>query len=453
MKARMPKSGTIARAALMCGAILGGLALSPAAAQQLEGPYPCQNLEFARPSPTDPLGTLTQGQSGYFFRTDPDLNWGFFISDEVNNLIRDLTSELKARGTELVLLPIPPRGLIAQNFVDFNQDRSPILSISEGGWMFDSYIQDLRKSGAVVPNLMDALRVDPGQAPLFYFKRDVHWRPEGARFTAAQVAEELRQNGALTGLMASGFQTSVIGENQFKGVIAQAAQQHCTQNLPPERYSEYVTKPMATGVGFGNTEGAVVLVGGSFSADERLNFAGFLSQSLGLPVANHASASLREFNSIEAYLSSPEFHARPPKVLIWELQAAFDLNYARNDLRQLITATAANCQNNSIARVENASGSAGGITQLDVPSAQNVTGRDHYVQVSTSNPAMNNFVVSVAYQDGDSEWIPVERSGRFDNSGIYYISLSQETTSPVVGITLEQLSETPASTRVELCRK
>ena len=438
---------------LICGmgaACLSAMASAPATAQQFEGPYACHALEFDTVGPSDTLGALTQGLSGYFFRTDPDLNWGFFLSNEVRLLLRNLNEELALRGTKLVLLPIPPRGLVAQNFVDMNQERSPILTVAEGGWMFDTYVNDLRSSGAVVPNLMEAFRTDPAQAPQFYFKRDTHWRPEGARFAAELVANELRQLGLLRGLMASGFQTSVIGENDLKGAIAIAAQQHCTQNLPPERYTEYVTRAMNTGAATGTD---VVLVGGSFSADDRFNFAGFLSQSIGLPIENRAATSLREFNSIEAYLSSREFRLNPPQILIWEIQAALDLNHARSDIRQLITSAAGNCQLGAIAQAESVSGAVGDVIELTVSETQGVMPQEHFIHVSTSNPAMNTFVVSVTYADGDSEWIPIERSGRFENNGEYYISLSNEVNAPVTGVSLEQLSEASSSTRVELCRR
>ncbi|HSF93056.1 MAG TPA: hypothetical protein VLA51_12750, partial [Paracoccaceae bacterium] len=97
----------------------------PAMAQNFEGPYSCQRLEQDVPDPSDSLGALTQGRSGYFFRTDPDLNWGFFLANEAQQQIRSLNDALRSRGTTLVLLPVPPRGLVAQNFVELNSDRSP----------------------------------------------------------------------------------------------------------------------------------------------------------------------------------------------------------------------------------------------------------------------------------------------------------------------------------------
>ncbi len=423
----------------------------PAMAQNFEGPYSCQRLEQDVPDPSDSFGALTQGRSGYFFRTDPDLNWGFFLANEAQQQIRSLNDALRSRGTTLVLLPVPPRGLVAQNFVELNSDRSPVLSVSEGAWMYDTYIRDLRGSGAIVPNIMEALRTQPNEAPLFYFKRDMNWRPSGARFAAETVAQALRQSASFRGVISQGYQTNAIGDASIKGQMAESIQRLCDQVLPAEIYTEFQTAAMG---GLGNTTNtaAIALVGTSFSADKRFNFAGFLSQALGQPVVNYAVANTDEFTSIESFLASPAYHRNPPSVLVWELPANFDLNRAGMEMNQVVTALQGECRSTAVAQTEMAAGP-GSVIELPVTGGQNISASGHYVHINTSNPAMNNFVVSVSYQDGDAEWIPIERSGRFENSGDYYLSLSPEITAPVVKVTVDQLSEVNSTTRVEICRK
>lgn len=433
-------------------AVVAAFGGQTATAQGVEGPYACQKLEFFAPDPSDPVGPLTQGSNGFFFRTDPDLNWGFFMSDEAQQHLKTLNDGLARRGTTLVLLPVPPRGLVAQNYIDLNADRSPVLSVAEGSWMFDTMVRDLRDTGAVVPNIMNALREQPREAPQFYFRRDTAWQPNGARFAADVIARTLRDEGVLRGAVARGFQTSVIGEASLKGELAQAAQRHCDVNLPAEPYTEYTTRSTST---FGPATGGtrVVVVGDSLAADPRWNFDGFLTQSLGMEVENHAVDSDREFNAVEAYLASSDFRNNPPQILIWQLPATFDLSRRSLELRQLNDAVLGDCGNFAVARTSTNSSGFGTIVQLPLSGAQGIMPENHYLHLRMSNPAMNNFVVSVNYQDGDAEWIPVERQGRFDNPGEYFVSLSRDINSPITSIEIEQLSEASSAIEIDVCRK
>lgn len=105
--------------------------------------------------------------------------------------ITDFRDQLKARGIELLLIPIPGKPAIYPEklWAGFRgQPPSPTLAM----------LEDLRRKGFQVVDLyhplLEAKARGEGQ---LYLKRDTHWSPAGMEVAAAEIARAIRAMGIL----------------------------------------------------------------------------------------------------------------------------------------------------------------------------------------------------------------------------------------------------------------
>jgi alginate biosynthesis protein AlgX len=217
-------------------------------------------------------------------------------------------------------------------------------------------VNDLRSTGMVVPNLMDftaAENIDPSQA---FFKRDHHWTPEGARLASRAVGKALSELPDYRELGKASYQSAAVSQAQIKHTMAQEIQRLCQGEIPPEPYPQYETRLLAQGDDgnadlFGSAEntGSLVLVGTSFSAEGHFNFDGFLSESTGLEVANHAISGGQLFNAMVSFTASPQFDESDARFMLWEAPSYYNLNRdSAGAFRQIIPAVQGPCADDAV---------------------------------------------------------------------------------------------------------
>lgn len=101
--------------------------------------------------------------------------------------MKDFRDRLKARGIELLLIPVPGKPSIYPEKLDAGfagQPSSPTLAL----------LEELRKSDFKVVDLFGPLlRAKAAGAGELYLKRDTHWTPQGMEVAADEIASRIRE--------------------------------------------------------------------------------------------------------------------------------------------------------------------------------------------------------------------------------------------------------------------
>ena len=316
--------------ALAVGAAPGRAAAAPAAVPQ----YAVERCCALCPRAADPSAyagsqylsdfrVLMDGRDGWMFRSAMDLTTTFDITDESLHELHRLSQALHKRGTELVLVYQPPRGLM---------DPDKLTPEQRGAYDFDSArrnyaaaLERLRRGGDVVVAPLDQL-VDENKGYEYFFRRDHHWTPAGAEHSAKVIAETVQKLPAFAAVPRKQFATHEVGVLAKPGTLQKIAAQLCGGGYSMQYVTMYSTEQSggddAGGGGLLGDEAQpeIALVGTSNSDTKGgYNFAGYLEQYLGADVVDVAISGGSFEGSLLHYLQSREFQQHPPKIVIWEM--------------------------------------------------------------------------------------------------------------------------------------
>lgn len=301
--------------------------------------YGCRNLDQIREMP------VLEGKSGVFFRIQSDLRMDHRVSDEAIELLARLRRALEARGTLLVYVPVPTKGLAMPHVLP-REAKLYGYDAMIGTRVFDDLVKRMKAAGVLAVNPLQHMQKLPSdKAPFFH--ADFHWTPSGAHAAALAVGETLSGHPAVRNQAKIRFQTRETGMKTAFSGQRRIMQKYCAKALPLPRAMGFETRkdqPVETLDLFGEQDVQAVLVGTSFSDSDISNFAGFLSQELGLEVQNHALTGGNQFGAITDYLISDEFNENPPKLLIWENPIYNSLTrFSAQPMDELIAAAQRHC--------------------------------------------------------------------------------------------------------------
>lgn len=281
-----------------------------------------ENRLCAKPIPTESylksFQGLQLGNENWLFRKH-DLIENFGPGRDGYNGLRAIQQRLSARGTSLMIVPLPTRGIVHPEYV-LDED----FSHKQSAKNYFLYLNRLRRVGLLVPPL-DKLTVGDQEVPLF-FARDHHWTPAGAAATARLVSEELATTDLLNETPVMNFSTTMVDVESNTGSYSRAAADLCDTQFAPESFDVHFTEaeldlfaevsdPEVVLVGTSNSNGTMVF-----------NFDGFLRKELGVDVLNAATSGGGFDESLITYLGSDNFKQRPPKLIIWEVPGYYSLN-------------------------------------------------------------------------------------------------------------------------------
>ncbi len=263
---------------------------------------------------------LEMGNGGWLFR-EHDLITEFGPDRAGYNGLRALNTALAERGTTLVIVPLPTRGIVhPEKLGDIE------FTHSLAAKNYSLYLNRLRTVGLMAPELTVLTNGDQEQA--LYFSRDHHWTPEGAKLTAGLVASLLEEAEILDNVASMEFNTTIIQTDSTKGSYSKAALELCKREFAAEDFNVFYTEPQLD-IFADAAEPEVVLVGTSNSNGAKsFNFDGYLREALGVDVLNMATSGGGFDESLLLFLGSKEFSLHPPKVLIWEVPAYYSLKQA-----------------------------------------------------------------------------------------------------------------------------
>ena len=261
---------------------------------------------------------LQKGNSNWLFRNH-DLIEDFGPNRTGYNGLRAIQQNLAERGTTLMIVPLPTRGIVHPEYV-LNES----FSHRHAAKNYLNYLNRLRRVGLMVPPL-DKMTMGDQEVPL-YFARDHHWTPAGAAAAARLISEEIAKTDLLSDIPALNFATVKVDSDNTNGSYNRAALEACKVEYQAEAFDVFYTEAELD-LFAEVLEPEVVLVGTSNSnGTKHFNFDGFLRQELGVDVLNVATSGGGFDESLISYLGSEAFRQQPPKLIIWEVPGYYSLN-------------------------------------------------------------------------------------------------------------------------------
>lgn len=430
-------------------------AAGPAVAGRVQ--YDCPDLHNEKKRSIEPL---TQGYDGWFFR-NADLKMDFSISPEAAQYFGRLSEALERRGIKLVLVPLLSRALMAPGAINHDDSWQENYDPELAKLSYANMVADLKSRKVGTVNLLPLVETY-GKDPYAYnFKRDIHWKPEGAQLVAQIAAEELKklpEYGTLPKVSTISAKREPVGRS---GTITEELRKLCKGDIEAEPYIPYqaerVAEQNADALFGGETASIpVALLGTSFSGLDDFNFLPFLEENSKLEIANFAISGGGMFTSLISYLSSPFFHENIPPVMIWETQSIYDFNAGvEYGFRQAIPAVEGPCPDDrTIARnTVEITEREQNYTLLENLEKFGVKGSDYYLYIYADNLGFKQFTLEMEYDDQDGEWFPVDRSDRYNNKGYYYIELSERILGNLSKVLMKDVPNTRTKLEVRLCRK
>lgn len=242
------------------------------------------------------LATLKLADMGYMYRSQVDFGEGQPFDPKGYQEFLDLLDYLQQMEINVAIVNLPPRPLFNRDGFSFNEIHKALNSFLRQQRVWQAH-------GAVVPDWIQL--VNQKRKTPFYFYRDTHWKPEGARSVANALADSLDWRGNHT------FETIRGGIARHNGNMQRLTESLCTVKFPAEYYRQYTT----TGVGGVNAGVEEVLLVGSSNSDSKFNFSGFLAQALSARVR-----TLFDKNALLPELSGTT-KEQLPKWIVFEIPA------------------------------------------------------------------------------------------------------------------------------------
>ena len=376
------------------------------------------------------FNVLVQGQDDWLFRSEAELPEQYGPSQEgLRHLERFARYLKRAAGTELVLVFQPTKGLVHPNKLPENLPVKFSWPYARSNYL--DALAKFRQAGLVVPDLGPLLD-EPNREEAYYFKRDHHWTPYGARRTARIVADRVRQMSVFQTLSQQDFTTRRTGLIRKDGSLQDAAERICGQAWPSQYVDEYRTE-LEGGVSGGEESALfgdeslppVTLVGTSNSKGAQdYNFAGALQEFLGVEVLNVAVAGGSYDGSMYEYLMSDSFRESPPKIMIWEIPAYHTLD-SGEFYRQVTPMISNGCEGRepvlqSTTAVKPGTNEVlynGGGEFLELPSDE------YLVDLQFSDPSVKEVDAFIWYVFGRKDRVDLEYGARVETTGRFMFEL------------------------------
>ncbi|MFA7276765.1 MAG: hypothetical protein WC043_08185 [Pseudobdellovibrionaceae bacterium] len=420
--------------------------------------FDCPDLHNEKKRSIEPL---FQGYDGWFFR-DNDLKMDFSISPETAGYFGRLNKSLDKKGIKLVFVPLLSRALMAPDQVNHEDIWQENYDVNLARHSYAALVADLEGQGINIISLLPLSETYEKADPYQYnFKRDIHWKPEGAKIVAGIVADNLKKidgYDSLTKVTTLSKERAQVGR---AGTITEELQKLCKGDIEAEPFKpfegERVLDQNADSLfGAAETTTPLALVGTSFSAVDEFNFLPFLEEGSKLEVANFSIPGGGMFTSLISYLSSPFFQEHTPPIMVWETQVVYDFNKGtENFFRQAIPAIEGPCAGDNIIahkKVE-LTGEDKPYIVLDGLKKLGVSGNGYYIHLVSDNLGFKQFTFEMDYENQDGEWFPVDRSDRYDNKGHYYVELSDKISARLDRITMKDVRNTRANLDITLCKE
>gem|GEM_PF-1572496 len=390
---------------------------------------------------------LVDGRDGWMFRTGMDLTTTFDITDESLHELRRLGDALHARGTELVIVYQPPRGLMDSDKLKPDQRRAYDFAAAHRG--YTAALERIRSGAQVVVAPLDTL-VDEKKDYEYFFRRDHHWTPAGAEHSAKVIAETVKKLPGFTSIPHKEFSTQQVGVLAKPGTLQKIAAQLCGGGYSLQYVPMFATEGAGGDSGglLGETAQPEIALVGTSNSDAKggYNFGGYLEQYIGADIVNVALSGGAFEGSLLHYLESKEFQSHPPKILIWEMPYQ---NYPGSDknpykiFRQAVPLVADGCRGKP-ALLSNKITAQAGSNELLFNGGGRIlplVGNGAQLDLQFSDPAVKDLHAELWYFNGLKESLKLHFNQYVDNGGRFVAELRSDRPdyagATLMGATLE----------------
>jgi alginate biosynthesis protein AlgX len=407
------------------------------------------------------LSRIAPGKDHWLFRSEVDFSKNFGIPAHMTGEFKRLVESFRRHGITLVMAIQPTRGLMHRDKI--REDWSYGFDYVQSAARLRHFLEQMRHAGAVVPDVMRLVENPPPEE--FFFRRDHHWTPSGAQATARLVADEIRQHPAYAQLSKRKYRTEPSAVVYKDGTLNVGLRYLCGNNFSMQFVRGFRTVPL-TEDGAALFEEVpdpeVVLVGTSNSAvreseNRVFNFDGYLKQYLETDILNYALPGAGDDGSLLEYLLSDNYSVKkPPKLIIWELPANYQLADP-NTYRELIPAIRGGCMaphllSKQVHRPNLKAGERIEVLNNAAAQQQPLNNRGGLIDLKFSDRNFKQFYVLVYYDNGgrDKVWF---RREAIVTGGQYYLELSRDPLlrqANLLSIIIEPTQDLPGPVTIDI---
>jgi len=367
---------------------------------------------------------LVEGADGWLYRSTLDLDEEFELSEDTLVELKRFRKALEARGTKLLMVYNPTRGLINSGSVIANSTKN--YDFDAAAESYNRALQQIRNTGIIVPELSTLISNEGN--PSFYFRRDAHWTPNGAMLTAQVVADKVKTLDFFSAIPNEKFITKRSGMLNIRGTHQKAAYLICGLEYPYQYVDEFNTEPVEENEAslFGESDlPSIVVAGTSFSNGvTNYNFVGYLKEFLSVDVLNVAQSGGGKIGSLLQYLASDDFQENPPKLLIWEIPAytSLDSTFGYRELIPLVNNGCAN-QSNALSRTTKLKNGMNEVLFNGGGEVKLLYGKDYLLDIQFNSPDINRLNATIWYHNSRKERINLKRLSRVNTEGRFVFEL------------------------------
>lgn len=370
---------------------------------------------------------IVAGDDGWVFRTGTDFREDFSLHPQTVVYMKRLQDAFEYAGITFVYLIPPTRGITEGNFatgkdpesVEFLKKRPQVIA------NYKKMIDTLKAAGI---NVIGLTNTEEGRS--YFYKRDHHWNPEGAKLAAETVAGFIKSKPVYADLVKTPYITKDMGEYDYDGPIGEVVQPICKLTLMAEKTKKFTTELKTTAddssalfdeKGFPE----VVLVGTSNSAADPsvANFEGFLKEALSVDIYNASIIGAGIDAPIQAYLNSKTYREHKPKVVIWETPGYYNHNFMHSRIyRQVIPAVLGDCKGNSVAERKASPIKSLDETVISGLDGKKINGSGYYLTLNFEKNVKNPINLSINYKNWTDTY-KTSRPPRYPYDGEYFMLL------------------------------
>ena len=405
------------------------------------------------------LKQIELGKNGWLFSTS-DFRTDFTMTDKTLDYMVAVKAALKSKGVDLYLVIQPPRAMLMHEHIDPEyMPEGYDAAVAKAN--YKSLIKKLNGAGIAAADLSD-IPTDLA----FFFKGDIHWRREGAQWSAEQISKLIRENEQYSSIKKEEFYIENIGtEKNKKGEFIEFVEELCDVVITPEprpiweTTSKVAVSNNSLSANIAYADIAVVGTSNTEREDD-FNFVGSLKQALSVDVRNNAMPIDRFSNSLYRFFSTDEFQNHPPKILIWEFISYHDFDEYKG-FRQMIPAIKGGCSDGDALVISDSMNINDpktyehGIYEIIFMNNlenKHIRALDSYLELNVTEPEKRKLHVSVLYVSGDADTIDISRSSRVENNGRYFIDFTDEIDQELMVIQIE--TDKPlGKVKARLCSK
>lgn len=385
-----------------------------------------------------------QGKGGWFFY-DLDLEPNHPLMAQTPFMVT-LAERLAAQGVQLVILPIPTRAMLNPENLDRSGALQETFEPSEAEAEYLAFTERLRAGGVIVFDTLAAARANDARGGQTFFKRDMHWRSEGARVLYGDLAARLRELEPDLPETETTLERSSI-DNLHRGeFVSRWTYTHCAYALPYEAQGSYTVTKKRSGGLFDDSAPQVVLAGSSFSQPP-YDYE-FLAEGLQSDVLNFSVGAGGAVVALQNYLLDQSYRADKPTFLVWEFPI-------------FAPAVTAEAQRELLGSVYGRCDAPGATVQLAQPfdTLRSVRLKPHqpvdtatsYLEIQLTDLSVLAFDLTLTYAGGAQETLKVNRSNRAPNNGLFFFTLNRALGTTFKQVRLELSPRTTGPVSVKVC--